>query len=134
MSSRHFSTVSSFSIRGMGSMFDFFRFDFNFRSNFGTENSITHPCFRIIIKSKVKILLCLLIGILFLELFCDLCSMPSQRTGIPFPVISRFAFGIRGANIPAVVCVILTTAWYSVQVINTLSCRPITRQIFWKKM
>lgn len=35
--------------------------------------------------------------------FCNLVAKPSQRTGVPYPVICRSVFGVLGANIPAII-------------------------------
>jgi NCS1 family nucleobase:cation symporter-1 len=39
-----------------------------------------------------------LIGSFFVYLFANLSGKPSQKTGLPFPVILRSSFGVRGAN------------------------------------
>jgi len=37
------------------------------------------------------------------NIFCNLVAKPSRLAGVPYPVINRAIFGVRGANIPAIV-------------------------------
>ncbi len=62
-----------------------------------------------------QVLLALVLGIAVVQLFCNLVAKPSQRTGVPYPVISRVAFGVLGANIPAVIRGLIAVAWYGIQ-------------------
>ncbi|ETK37603.1 NCS1 family nucleobase:cation symporter-1 [Microbispora sp. ATCC PTA-5024] len=62
-----------------------------------------------------QVLFALLAGILIVNVFCNLVAKPSQVTGVPYPVINRAVFGVRGANIPAVVRGAIAIAWYGVQ-------------------
>ncbi|GAA1998759.1 NCS1 family nucleobase:cation symporter-1 [Microbacterium ulmi] len=62
-----------------------------------------------------QVLLALLIGIVIVQVFVNLVAKPSQRTGVPFPVVNRAIFGIRGANIPAIIRGLIAIAWYGVQ-------------------
>ena len=50
-----------------------------------------------------QVLLCLLVGICIVQLCANLVAKPSQMAGVPYAVISRQAFGVFGANIPAVI-------------------------------
>ncbi|MCL1077460.1 NCS1 family nucleobase:cation symporter-1 [Parashewanella spongiae] len=45
----------------------------------------------------------------------NLMAKPSQKSGIPFPVVCRLAFGVLGANIPAMIRGIVATVWYGIQ-------------------
>ncbi|MEW2134184.1 NCS1 family nucleobase:cation symporter-1 [Streptomyces sp. NPDC005435] len=38
-----------------------------------------------------------------------------QRHGVPFPVVSRIAFGVWGANIPALIRAVIAIMWYGIQ-------------------
>ncbi len=38
-----------------------------------------------------------------------------QRTGVPFPVVSRISFGVFGANIPALIRAVIAIFWYGIQ-------------------
>ena len=38
-----------------------------------------------------------------------------QKTGVPFPVISRVSFGIFGAQIPALIRAVIAIAWFGIQ-------------------
>ena len=60
-------------------------------------------------------LVALLVGIVIVQYFANLVAKPSQKTGVPYPVINRAIFGIRGANIPAVIRGLIAIAWYGVQ-------------------
>ena len=62
-----------------------------------------------------QVLIALLVGILVVQVFCNLIATPSQVTGTPFPVICRGTFGVRGANIPAMIRGLIAVAWYGIQ-------------------
>lgn len=62
-----------------------------------------------------QVLVSLIVGILIVQLFANLVAKPSQRTGAPYPVVNRFLFGVRGANLPAVIRGVIAIAWYGVQ-------------------
>ncbi|WP_237106482.1 NCS1 family nucleobase:cation symporter-1 [Nonomuraea sp. MG754425] len=62
-----------------------------------------------------QVLFALLGGIVIVNVFCNLVAKPSQVTGVPYPVINRVVFGVRGANIPAIVRGVIAIAWYGVQ-------------------
>ena len=48
-------------------------------------------------------LVSLLVGIVLVNILCNLVARPSQMAGIPYPVACRMSFGIWGANIPAII-------------------------------
>ena len=60
-------------------------------------------------------LVSLLVGILIVQFFCNLVAKPSQVTGTPYPVICRASFGVKGANIPAIIRGLIAVAWYGIQ-------------------
>ncbi len=62
-----------------------------------------------------QVLVTLLVGIVIVQVFANLVAKPSQKTGVPYPVINRVVFGIRGANIPAIIRGLIAIAWYGVQ-------------------
>ena len=62
-----------------------------------------------------QVFICLIVGISIVLFFCNLVAKPSQRTGVPFPVICRSVFGVVGANIPAIIRGLLAVAWYGIQ-------------------
>ncbi len=62
-----------------------------------------------------QVLLALVIGIAIVNVFCNLVAKPSQITSVPYPVINRAIFGVRGANIPAIIRGCIAIAWYGVQ-------------------
>jgi NCS1 family nucleobase:cation symporter-1 len=62
-----------------------------------------------------QVLISLLVGILIVQFFCNLIAKPSQVTGTPYPVICRAPFGVRGANIPAIIRGLIAVAWYGIQ-------------------
>jgi len=62
-----------------------------------------------------QVLLSLIIGIVIVQVFTNLVAKPSQKTGVPYPVINRAIFGVKGANIPAVIRGLIAIAWYGVQ-------------------
>jgi len=79
-----------------------------------------------------QVLIALLVGIVVVYLLCNLVARPSQATGTPYPVVSRVTFGVRGANVPAVIRGLIAVAWYGIQtylasnslVILALKLRP----------
>lgn len=62
-----------------------------------------------------QVLVALLAGILVVQVFANLMARPSQRAGVPFPVVCRMAFGTRGANVPAVIRGLIAVVWYGIQ-------------------
>ncbi len=62
-----------------------------------------------------QVFICLIVGITIVLFFCNLVAKPSQRTGVPFPVICRSVFGVLGANIPAIIRGLIAVAWYGIQ-------------------
>ena len=62
-----------------------------------------------------QVLVSLVIGICIVMVFCNLVAKPSQVTGVPYPVINRAIFGVRGANLPAIIRGCIAIAWYGVQ-------------------
>lgn len=62
-----------------------------------------------------QVLISMLIGIMVVYFLMNLIGRPSQRYGIPYPVVARIAFGVRGANLAAVVRGIVGVVWYGVQ-------------------
>ena len=40
---------------------------------------------------------------------------PGTRYGIPFPVFARAAFGVRGANVPAIARALVACGWFGIQ-------------------
>lgn len=62
-----------------------------------------------------QVFVCLIVGIVVVMALANLVAKPSQRAGAPFPVIARASFGVRGANVPAVLRGIIAVAWYGIQ-------------------
>ena len=62
-----------------------------------------------------QVLISLLAGILIVKYFCNLIANPSQTHGVPYPVMCRSAFGVRGANIPALIRGLIAVGWYGIQ-------------------
>ena len=62
-----------------------------------------------------QVLIALVLGIVIVQVFANLVAKPSQKTGVPYPVINRAIFGVKGANIPAVIRGLIAVAWYGVQ-------------------
>lgn len=65
--------------------------------------------------SAFDMTLAVFLGCLLLSLGCVFAGLIGQKTGSPFPVISRITWGIWGANIAAVIRGIVAIAWYGVQ-------------------
>lgn len=62
-----------------------------------------------------QILLSLSVGALLLFLLLSLSGFMGEKTGIPFPVMSRIAFGIHGAQIAAVLRGGVAIVWFGIQ-------------------
>ena len=62
-----------------------------------------------------QVLVSLIIGIVIVMFFANLVAKPSQKAGVPYPVINRAIFGVKGANIPAIIRGLIAVAWYGVQ-------------------
>lgn len=62
-----------------------------------------------------QVLIALLVGIVIVNLLCNLVAKPSQQAGVPYPVVCRSAFGVLGANIPAIIRGLIAVAWYGIQ-------------------
>ena len=65
--------------------------------------------------SSWQVLISLLIGIVIVNIFCNLVAKPSQAAGVPYPVMCRSAFGVLGANMPAIIRGLIAVAWYGIQ-------------------
>lgn len=62
-----------------------------------------------------QILLTLGLGSVVLFVLLTLSGIMGERVGVPFPVISRIAFGVRGCNIPAVLRGGVAIVWFGIQ-------------------
>ncbi len=62
-----------------------------------------------------QVLTCMVTGIMAVYFLMNMIGRPSQRYGIPYPVIARIAFGVSGANLAAIVRGIVGIVWYGVQ-------------------
>lgn len=62
-----------------------------------------------------QILLSIMLGAVFLFLLLNMSGFMGEKTGVPFPVMSRIVFGIRGAQIPAVIRGGVAIVWFGIQ-------------------
>ncbi|MDO5753351.1 NCS1 family nucleobase:cation symporter-1 [Arthrobacter sp.] len=62
-----------------------------------------------------QVFLALIVGIFIVYFLVNLSGYAGQKTGVPFPVISRISFGTFGANLPALIRAIVAIAWYGIQ-------------------
>lgn len=65
--------------------------------------------------SAGQILGALAIGAALLFVLLSLSGYMGEKTGVPFPVMSRIAFGINGAQIPALIRGAVAIAWFGIQ-------------------
>jgi NCS1 family nucleobase:cation symporter-1 len=65
--------------------------------------------------SSWQVLIALLTGIVIVNIFCNLVAKPSQHAAVPYPVMCRSAFGVLGANLPAIIRGLIAVAWYGIQ-------------------
>ncbi|BCK75544.1 APC transporter [Acetobacter aceti NRIC 0242] len=61
------------------------------------------------------VFLALLLGILVVQVACNLVAAPSFRTGAPFPVVVRMTFGVYGAILAALIRGLIAIGWYGIQ-------------------
>ena len=60
-------------------------------------------------------ILSLMIGAVIVCVAMTYAGFMGQKTGVPFPVMSRISFGIRGAQIPAMVRAVIAIVWFGIQ-------------------
>ena len=63
----------------------------------------------------IQVFISLLVGIMIVMVFANLMGRPGQQSGAPFPVVARMAFGVFGANVPAVIRGLIAVVWYGIQ-------------------
>ncbi|WP_414147466.1 NCS1 family nucleobase:cation symporter-1 [Erwinia sp. BNK-24-b] len=78
-----------------------------------------------------QVLLCLLAGICIVQFFANLVAKPSQISGVPYAVVCRQAFGVFGANIPAVIRGLIAFAWYGIQTYLAANALMLVSLKFW---
>ncbi|VFS69562.1 Allantoin transport protein [Raoultella terrigena] len=81
-----------------------------------------------------QVLLCLLVGICIVQLCANLVARPSQMAGVPYAVICRQAFGVFGANIPAVIRGLIAFAWYGIQTYLAANALMLVMLKFWPSL
>ena len=81
-----------------------------------------------------QVLLCLLLGICIVQLCANLVAKPSQMAGVPYAVICRQAFGVFGANIPAVIRGLIAFAWYGIQTYLAANALMLVALKFWPSL
>ncbi|KEA53949.1 MULTISPECIES: NCS1 family nucleobase:cation symporter-1 [Mangrovibacter] len=84
--------------------------------------------------SSWQVLLCLLVGICIVQVCANLVAKPSQMAGVPYAVISRQAFGVFGANIPAVIRGLIAFAWYGIQTYLAANALMLVILKFWPSL
>ncbi|MBD0860983.1 NCS1 family nucleobase:cation symporter-1 [Gordonia sp. zg691] len=62
-----------------------------------------------------QVLVALVVGIVAVNILCNLVAKPSQIAGVPYPVTTRVSFGVKGANIPAIIRGVIAVVWYGIQ-------------------
>ncbi len=65
--------------------------------------------------SSWQVLLALVLGISWVQYCANLVARPSQRSGVPWAVVCRQAFGVYGAKVPALIRGLIAMAWYGIQ-------------------
>lgn len=63
----------------------------------------------------VDVFIALIAAIVIVQVLCNLVARPSQISGAPYPVMTRMAFGVHGALVPAFIRGIISVAWYGIQ-------------------
>ena len=62
-----------------------------------------------------QILLTFALGAVALFALLTLSGFVGERTGVPFPVLARVAFGIRGGRLPAIARGLVAIVWFGIQ-------------------
>lgn len=62
-----------------------------------------------------QILLAFLLASTLLFALLSTSGIMGERTGVPFPVMSRISFGVAGAKVPAAVRGVVAIAWFGIQ-------------------
>lgn len=62
-----------------------------------------------------QIMVSLGVGAVLILGLLTLSGYMGYRTGVPFPVMSRIAFGVRGAQIPALLRGVVAIVWFGIQ-------------------
>ncbi|MEZ0052138.1 NCS1 family nucleobase:cation symporter-1 [Mycobacterium sp. MAA66] len=62
-----------------------------------------------------QVLVSLLVGSVCVYFLCNLTAKPSQAGGVPYPVLYRSAFGVLGANVPAIIRGLIAVPWFGIQ-------------------
>jgi len=62
-----------------------------------------------------QILVSLLFGAVFLFVLLTMSGFMGIKTGVPFPVLSRLSFGVRGCQIPALIRGGVAIVWFGIQ-------------------
>ncbi len=65
--------------------------------------------------SGAQILAALALGALMVYGLMNLSGYMGQKTGLPYPVMCRIAFGIHGAQLPALIRAVIAIAWFGIQ-------------------
>lgn len=78
-----------------------------------------------------QVLVSLLVGIVIVQVFCNLVAKPSQVAGVPYPVACRAPFGVLGANIPAIIRGAIAVAWYGIQTYLAATALDVVVLRFW---
>jgi NCS1 family nucleobase:cation symporter-1 len=81
-----------------------------------------------------QVLIALIAGIIIVQVFANLVAKPSQVAGVPYPVINRHIFGVKGANVPAIIRGSIAIAWYGVQTYLAGTALDIVFLKFWPSM
>lgn len=76
-----------------------------------------------------QVLFALIAGITIVQLLANLIAKPSQVSGAPYPVVCRMAFGVFGANLPALIRGLIAVAWYGVQ--TYLASKSLVIVLLW---
>jgi NCS1 family nucleobase:cation symporter-1 len=61
------------------------------------------------------VLSALVVGIVLVFWLMNLSGFAGQKLGVPYPVLARIAFGVFGANLPALLRAAIAIAWYGIQ-------------------
>ncbi|HWC24071.1 MAG TPA: NCS1 family nucleobase:cation symporter-1 [Flexivirga sp.] len=78
-----------------------------------------------------QILLAMGFGSLFLLVLLTISGFVGYKVGVPFPVMSRISFGVRGAHIPALFRGGVAIAWFGIQTyLASLVCNILVLALF----
>ncbi|MEZ5213320.1 NCS1 family nucleobase:cation symporter-1 [Gordonia sp. PP30] len=81
-----------------------------------------------------QVLIVLVLGIVAVNFLANLVAKPSQQAGVPYPVTTRICFGVKGANVPAIIRGMIAVVWYGIQTYLASTAFGLLAIKFWPSL